>query len=60
MTYSELIKKLKKKGCYIIRHGSNHDIWFSPITQEEFPLPRHSSKEVPTGTCKNIIKASGI
>ena len=33
MKYSELHKKLREAGCYIVRQGSNHPIWFSPLTQ---------------------------
>ena len=29
---SELIKKLKKAGCYLVEHGKEHDKWHSPIT----------------------------
>lgn len=41
------------------RHGSNHDIWYSPITGKKFEIPRHS-KEIPTGTCNSILKSAGI
>lgn len=37
MTYSELKKLLKKNGCYFLREGGNHDIWYSPITNRQFP-----------------------
>jgi len=30
MKYSELIAALIAAGCYIARHGANHDIWYSP------------------------------
>ena len=29
MKRSELIKILKKYGCYIIREGANHEVWHS-------------------------------
>ena len=29
MKTNELLKLLKKNGCSLIRHGSNHDIWYS-------------------------------
>ncbi len=29
MKTSELTKLLVAAGCYIIRRGGNHDIWFS-------------------------------
>lgn len=60
MKVSELQKLLKKNGCYISRHGSNHDIWYSPITNKQFPVPRHPSKEIKTGTLNSIKKDAGF
>lgn len=60
MQYSELAQKLKKAGCYIVRDGSRHDIWYSPITGKTFPVGRHKTQEVPPGTLKNILQDSGL
>ena len=60
MKYSELIRKLIDAGCHIKRNGANHDWWYSPITKQSFPIPRHGSHEVPKGTEKNIKKKAGI
>lgn len=60
MTYSELEKKLRSAGCRIEREGSNHIIWYSPITGESFPVGHHKTKEVPRGTLKSILRAAGI
>jgi len=49
MTYGELKKQLKKIGCYIEREGKSHEIWFSPITGESFPVGRHKTEEVKSG-----------
>ncbi len=59
MKTSELLKILKKNGCYLIRHGRSHDIWFSPITNRQFSVPRHKD-EVKTKTLKSIIEDAGI
>ena len=59
MKTQELIKLLKKNNCYILRNGSRHDIWYSEITQKQFPLPRHKA-EIPTGTLNNILKDAGV
>lgn len=59
MKTTELLKILKKNGCYLIRHGSNHDIWFSPITNKQFAVPRHKD-EIKTGTLKSILRDAGI
>ncbi len=60
MKVSELIKLLKKAGCYLTDHGKEHDEWYSPITNKHFRVPRHKSKEIATGTVNNIFKDSGI
>lgn len=59
MKTTELLKILKKNGCCLIRHGSNHDIWFSPISNKQFAVPRHKD-EIKTGTLKSILKEAGI
>lgn len=60
MKTSELTKKLKKAGCYLIEHGKEHDKWYSPLTGRTFTVPRHMSKELATGTAKNILKDAGL
>ena len=60
MKTSELTKKLKKAGCYIVEHGAEHDKWFSPITGKHFRVWRHPSKEIPTGTANKIMKDAGL
>lgn len=60
MTYGELKRQLKKIGCYIDHQGSSHEIWFSPITGNQFPVGRHNTEEIPQGTLKSIKKAAGL
>lgn len=59
MKSGELRKILKKTGCFVVRHGSNHDIWFSPITKKQFAVPRHKN-EIKLGTVKAIAREAGI
>lgn len=59
MKTSELLKLLKKNGCYMIRNGSNHDIWFSPTTNKQFAVPRHKT-ELKIKTLNNILKDAGL
>lgn len=54
MRYSELKHKLQKVGCYKVREGANHEIWFSPITKKQFPIGRHDKQEIPSGTLKSL------
>lgn len=60
MKTSELIRLLKQHGCYLVRHGGNHDVWYSPITRQFIVVARHEGKEVSKGTAKAILKNSGI
>lgn len=60
MRTSELVKKLKAAGCYKIREGSSHEIWFSPITEKIFQVGRHATEEVSNGTCNRIMKDAGL
>jgi len=59
MKTQELVKILRKNGCYIKRNGSRHDIWYSELSQKEFIVPRHKA-EIPVGTLNNILKAAGL
>ncbi len=60
MKVSELKKLLKKNGCYIVRNGGNHEIWYSPNTGATFAVSRHNSQEIATGTLKSILSDAGI
>lgn len=60
MKVSELVKLLQKAGCYKTREGANHEIWYSPITNKKFQVPRHHAQELKTGTEQNIRKSAGI
>jgi len=60
MRYSELEKELKRIKCKVLREGANHCIWYSPITGKRFPVSRHKTEEVPTGTLKSIKRDAGL
>ena len=58
---SEIVKMIKKRtNCYLLREGRNHEIWINPDTGKEFQIPRHHSKELPTGTAESIMKDAGL
>lgn len=59
MKTQELVKLLRKNGCYIKRNGSRHDIWYSELSCKEFSVPRHKA-EIPIGTLNNILKCAGL
>ena len=60
MKFSELKKILKNHGCYKADEGSNHEEWFSPITNKPFQVGRHGTQDVPKGTYHAILKQAGI
>lgn len=60
MKVSELVRLLTKAGCYVLRQGANHEIWYSPITNQTFPVSRHGSQELKDGTLRSIKKMAGI
>lgn len=61
MKYNEMIRILKKAGCYDTgKQQSGHPLWFSPITNKYFKVSNHGKEEVATGTMKAIKKAAGI
>lgn len=59
MKYSEIEKKLRRSGCYLIRDGA-HPLWYSPMTGKTFPLSHHKTEEAKIGTLKAISKMSGV
>lgn len=60
MKCSELKKILKQNGCYKVSEGSNHEIWFSPVSEIKFPVGRHNNQDVRKGTCNAILKQAGL
>lgn len=59
MRTQELLKILKKYGIVFERHGTNHDIYYSPVTEKYFEVPRHKA-ELHTGTLNSILKDTGL
>ena len=59
MKTTELKKILKKNKCFFVRHGSSHDIWQSPVSGNQFTIPRHRG-ELRIGTVNNILKEAGL
>ncbi len=60
MKYNDFYAEITAAGCYVVRHGAEHDIWFSPKTGNKFSLPRHGSKEVPKGLERKARKVLGV
>ena len=60
MKTSELLRKLKKAGCYFHSHGTNHDWWYSPLTDTMFQVPRHGAQEIRPKLKSSIENQSGV
>ncbi|MFP4694808.1 MAG: type II toxin-antitoxin system HicA family toxin, partial [Halothece sp.] len=47
MKRKELIQRLEKEGCQLLRHGSKHDLYHNPKTGRTQPIPRdHEINEI--------------
>jgi len=52
--YPELIKRLTAAGCIFVRHGKgSHEIWYSPISQRSFTVPRAKTRHMANGVLKD-------
>ena len=60
MKTNELIKKLKAAGCWFLESGTNHDWWWSPITEQRFQVPRHATQDIGWNLLKSIERQSGV
>ena len=56
MKRKDLIKKLESNGWYLIRNGSNHDIYTNGEKAEA--IPRH--REIDENLAKAIIRRQGL
>jgi mRNA interferase HicA len=54
MKRKDLIRKLEKKGCVLVRHGANHDWYSNEKIKQSQPVPRHN--EINDNLAKSIIK----
>ncbi len=41
MKRHDLVRRLEKMGCVLLRHGGRHDIYHNPDTGNSEPVPRH-------------------
>ncbi len=55
MKRRDLIRKLEKAGCELLRHGGKHDIYHNPDTGMSEPVPRH--REINELLARKILKS---
>ena len=60
MRVSVFRRAVLKNGCRLIRQGSNHEIWESPITGEQFKLSRDRNKDLTPKAESELRKLAGL
>jgi len=58
--FSEVVRLLEKNGFRVVREKGSIRYYGKPGWDKLIRLDYHGSKEVPTGTCRAILKAAGI
>ncbi|BDF57956.1 hypothetical protein CE91St36_07730 [Christensenellaceae bacterium] len=60
MRVNELTRFLLKNGVTLKREGGRHDLYYSPLTHNTFPISRHHTEELPAGTLAAILRQAGL
>ncbi len=55
MKRRDLVKKLTKAGCELLRHGGKHDIYHNPSSGRSEPVPRH--REINELLARKILRS---
>jgi mRNA interferase HicA len=54
MKRADLIRRIEKLGCELVRHGSKHDWYHNPRTRVHQAVPRH--REIKERLARRILK----
>ena len=54
MKRHELLRHLRRYGCYLKREGSSHSLWTNPTTGQTEAVPRHI--EIPDRLARKICR----
>jgi predicted RNA binding protein YcfA (HicA-like mRNA interferase family) len=60
MKFSELVRLLEKNGFRLVKEKGSIRYYGKPGHDRLIRVDYHGSKEIPTGTCQAILKATGI
>lgn len=60
MKFSELVRLLEKSGFHLLKEKGSIRYYAKPGHEKLIRVDFHGAKEIPTGTCHAILKASGI
>ncbi|MFH1024943.1 MAG: type II toxin-antitoxin system HicA family toxin [Planctomycetota bacterium] len=58
MKRRDLLRKLHREGCVLLRSGGNHDIYVNQKTGKKQPVPRHG--EIDEHLVKHILRYLGL
>ena len=58
MKREDLLRHLRRMGCYLKREGARHSLWCNPQSGSIEAVPRHS--EVPDKLAKKICRGLGV
>ena len=60
MKFSELVRLLERNGFRLVREKGSVRYYHKAGIDCLIRVDYHGSKEVPTGTCRAILKAAGV
>ena len=60
MRFSELVRSLERNGFRLLREKGSVRYYGKPGLDRILRVDYHGAKEVPTGTCRAILKAAGL
>ena len=60
MRAREILKLLKSDGWYEVEQRGSHVQLKHPEKPGKVTVPNHGSKDIPTGTAKQIMKQAGL
>lgn len=58
MKRRELLRRLQKEGCVLLRSGGNYDIYVNTKNGKKQPVPRHS--EIDEHLARHIVRYLGL
>ena len=58
--FSELVRRLEHDGFRVVREKGSIRYYGKPGVDRSIRVDYHGSKEVPSGTCRAILKAAGL
>ena len=59
MKFNELVRLLEANGFQIVKEKSSIRYYAKPDWDRLIRVDYHGNKEVPTGTCRAILKSAG-